>query len=385
MKRSYNIDITNDPLYEQLQSKQTTRRNKRQNDLRIQTQPSVDMERVYDALNFQEDLQLPSTATNNSLLKYIKKQEHEVQLVKNKRKQTSASRDNSVWLGDLQESVPKTDDIPDVQEFLDGRTRELMIRTSHENKKRISNIMLRLEDNQKELVSRHKSYVNELRFSSYNKEVQNQELEHYITLGQNDNPNLNIKLISSKILQSGRNSSYQGHRQPFKQLNLQQVKEKIILDMLRKDVNCKSDPLRMQFFNLYRIIMQNRTIKSRKEKEVMDLVNKSESQRKETIYEKRQLWNLNRMRFTFREKESNRSLLNKSLDERMNKNQIQKKNFKKFLEQLKTSQLYLNQCMKEQLEILRQKLLNQQILMMNDIRAFERTPLHKLLISYLKL
>lgn len=47
--------------------------------------------------------------------------------------------------------------------------------------------------------------------------------------------------------------------------------------MLRKDVNCKSDPLRMQFFNLYRIIMQNRTIKSRKEKEVMDLLNKSES------------------------------------------------------------------------------------------------------------
>ena len=69
------------------------------------------------------------------------------------------------------------------QGFLDGRTRELMIRTSHENKKRISNIMLRLEDNQKELVSRHKSYVNELRFRSFNKEVQNQELEHYITLG----------------------------------------------------------------------------------------------------------------------------------------------------------------------------------------------------------
>lgn len=58
--------------------------------------------------------------------------------------------------------------LKDDQEFLDGRTRELMIRTSHENKKRISNIMLRLEDNQKELVSRHKSYVNELKFSSYN-------------------------------------------------------------------------------------------------------------------------------------------------------------------------------------------------------------------------
>ncbi|CAD8104042.1 unnamed protein product [Paramecium sonneborni] len=385
MKRSYNIDITNDPLYEQLQNKQTTRRNQKQADKRIKTQPSVDMERIYDALNFQEDLQLPSTATNNSLLKYIKKQEYEVQLVKNKRRQTSVSRENSVWLGDLQESAPKTEEIPEVQGFLDGRTRELMIRTSHENKKRISNIMLRLEDNQKELVSRHKSYVNELRFSSFNKEIQNQELEHYITLGQIDNPNLNIKLINQKILQSGRNSSYQTQRQPFKQLNLQQVKEKIILDMLRKDVNCQSDPLRMQFFNLYRIIMQNRTIKSRKEKEVMDLVNKSDSQRKETIYEKRQLWNLNRMRFTFKEKESHRSLLNKSLDDRMNKNQIQKRNFKKFLEYLKSSQIFLNQNMKESLARLRQKLLDHQILQINDLRAFERNPLHKLLMQYLKL
>lgn len=45
-----------------------------------------------------------------------------------------------------------------------------MIRTSHENKKRISNLMLRLEDNQ-ELVARHKSYVNELKFKSFNKEI----------------------------------------------------------------------------------------------------------------------------------------------------------------------------------------------------------------------
>lgn len=57
--------------------------------------------------------------------------------------------------------------------------------------------------------------------------------------------------------------------------------------MLRKDVNCKSDPLRMQFFNLYRIIVQNRSIKSRKEKEVMEILNRSDSQRKDTINEKR--------------------------------------------------------------------------------------------------
>lgn len=54
----------------------------------------------------------------------------------------------------------------------------------------------------------------------------------------------------------------------------------------------------------------------------MEILNRSDSQRKETINEKRQLLNPFKMRFTPKEKESHRNLLNKSLDERLNKNQI---------------------------------------------------------------
>lgn len=68
--------------------------------------------------------------------------------------------------------------MPEIRPYLEGRTIQNVLQRSYHNKKRISNILLKLQDEQNKMTQQHSSYPQRItRQNSFNPELQNIEIE----------------------------------------------------------------------------------------------------------------------------------------------------------------------------------------------------------------
>ncbi|KAM3141975.1 hypothetical protein pb186bvf_005848 [Paramecium bursaria] len=339
------IDLTQDPLYYTVKQTNYKKKKKRSKTLNTSVQ---DIDKVYEAIDFSFDLK---QGPHDQYLKtFIKKQNYNIHLAKfGKQIPTETTITET-----------KIETLPDVKQLFEGRTKQHLLIRSHQNKRRISDIVMRIENQQNILQSLHTNVSQEdLKFESFNPKVQASEIEHLFV--QNlKKENLQIKPIYVCKSKNLRNSFYNG-KQQSNPINLQNVKEKLIFDKLKEDTTCDLDPLRLQYCKteaqkVYSINLSQ----EERQKEVQEIVQKTESSRLQSLTDKRKT---NYSGLSFR-----RQL---SIDKR---NQIQIQQFGKFLQHLNSSTTSLTSECKVSLNKLSHRLQNGHLI---DRQDFELNTLNK--------